>query len=894
MSEVWKSKDLTVELGPTGTAGVYSLAIKSPHIQILNRGNNYNRLIERSIGVEKYQAVTTYGLQIDEVYKEKFPHSIPSGMSDYTLYGYFASWAKKFSYDEDSGEHVITRNWVLNKSFNLKYLGNYNPISSSDAGLLTTGGYKFFREDDKPCLRLYNTEDGELFDYILSRRISSNDPEEFVSDQMYFYGKDAYVIWNCNGSSEATSKILDVLKQNNRDEVWTKLLTREWKLGIFGTYTKGSTTMAIESTVLPEGLPEDITGYSSLKEYVVDQLAKYQISELDVDFVYVAMYQKSGSTWTKVEGADVPDSWYLNLKGGENCTMWYVKYGETHGEYNPVDKLEEFFKQDLEVRLVSFSGYPQFQIGPRAVVKFKEKITPFSSKIPYDSCTVDNFQKISDEYIQFDVTIQGLSAGELDASTSFPSTVKKTEIKSMRPQFCSGEEEHKLLYYVYNDGEHPYTIIDEADSRTDRDKVYLQTGDYVSIFTGHSIDGSSVMLFGHPTLGISTEMSSDQMLFPVMKTITMIAPYQEHLDGTVNITRNGDAVGSTDVDQLDYRATFTYERINNDVDVDASYSIITEELEDGVLRPHFDTTNATLKARFYDHTRIKFADNSGMVIDPAEALKNMTINVTECLGANRKSVTFNMATRKILVDGVETGETCEDFIFYDTFLTYNTESQQYEMSIYIAARCGFFNEFGFNDSIVTVTYNSVRDGEVLGTSTLKYRTVLPPFILQGVPYKQDPDEADSVFPNAAERPDIGYDAESDSYVISSYAENSQGYDRDFFFAARQRNADITGKPLYLIPTSGFITRELAPDYEFSDCEAYLVNNATESKIRLEQEDMTVHENVDTVEVLTQPNNTCSGTYNVVEWNHRVEAPDRGFYKNVATVSAAVVERSINN
>lgn len=891
MSEVWKSKDLTVELGPTGTAGVYSLAIKSPHIQILNRGSNYNRLIERSIGVEKYQAVTTYGLKIDEVYKEKFPYSIPEGMSDYTLYGYFASWAKKFSYDEDSGEHVITRNWVLNKSFNLKYLGVYDPISSSDAGLLTTGGYKFFREDDKPCLRLYNTEDGELFDYILSRRISSNDPDEFVSDQMYFYGKDAYVIWNCAGSSEDTSKILDVLKQNNRDEVWSKLLTTEWRLGIFGTYTKGSTTMAIESTVLPEGLPEDISGYSSLKEYVVDQLAKYQISELDVDFVYVAMYQKSGSSWTKVEGED---SWYLNLKGGENCVMWYVKYGETHGEYNPVDKLEEFFKQDLEVRLVSFSGYPQFQIGPRTVVKFKEKITPFSSKIPYDSCTVDNFQKISDDFIQFDVTIQGLSAGELDASSSFDSTVKKTVIKSLRPEVCASVSDSKLLYNAYNDGEHPYTIIDEPNMRIERDRIYLQTGVNVAIYNGDSILTGIPSSIVDPSLCIHTEMSSDQMLFPFAKTITLVAPYQEHLDGTVNITRNGEAVGSADVDQLDYKATFTYERINNDVDVDASYSIITTVIEDDRPRPHFETTNATLKARFYDHTRIKFADNSGMEIDPAEALKNMTINVTECLGANRKSVTFNMATRKIIIDGVETGETCDDFIFYDTFLTYNTETQQYEMSIYIAARCGFSNEFGFNDSIVTVTYNSVRDGEVLGTSTLKYRTVLPPFILQGVPYKQDPDEVDSVFPNAAERPDIGYDADSDSYVISSYAENSQGYDRDFFFAARQRNADIMGKPLYLIPTSGFITRELAPDYEFSDCDAYLVNNTTESKIHLEQEDMTVHENVDTVEVLTQPNITYRGTYNVVEWNHRVEAPDRGFYKNVATVSAAVVERSINN
>ena len=890
MSEVWKSKDLTVELGPSSTAGVYSLAVKSPHIGILNQGTsqNYNRVVERSIGVEKYQAVTTYGLQIDEVYKEKFPRNIPEGMSDYTLYGYFASWAKKVSFDEDSKQYMINRNWVLNKSFNLKYLGQYDPISSSDEGLLTTGGYKFYKDDGNACLRLYNTEDGELFDYILSRRTAN---EDFVSDQMYFYGKDAYVIWNCYDGSGSTINLLDTLNLNNRDEIQDKLTRQEWKLGIFGTYTKGSESLAIESTVLPEGLPDVITGYSSLKEYVIDQLSKYQISESDIDFVYVAMYEKSGNTWTKVVG---PDSWYLNLKCGENTVMWYVKYGESHGEYNPVDKLEEFFKQDLEVRLVSFSGYPQFQIGPRTVVKFKEKITPFSSKIPYDSCTVDNFQKISDDFVQFDVTIKGLSAEELDATTTFSSTVKRTEIKSFRPEFCIGQEEYKLLYLMYNDGEHPYTTIAEPNSTTNRDKIYLQTGVNVAIFNGHSINEGRDSIFGEPTLGINTEMSSDQMFFPFMKTITMIAPYQEHLDGTVNITRNGDAVGSEDVDQLDYRSTFTYERINNDVDVDASYSIITTVIEDEVPRAHFDTTNATLKARFYDHTRIKFSDNSGMVIDPAEALRNMTINVTECLGANRKSVTFNMATRNILVDGVETGETCDDFIFYDTFLTYNTETQQYEMSIYIAARCGFFNEHGFNDSIVTVTYNSVRDGEVLGTSTLKYRTVLPPFILQGVPYKQDPDEADSVFPNAAQRPDIGYDAESDSYVIPSYAENSQGYDRDFFFAARQRNAEIAGKPLYLIPTSGFLTSELAPNYEFSDCDAYLVNDATESKIRLEQESMTVHENVDTVEVMTQPNTTYCGTYNVIEWNHRVEAPDRGFYKNVATVSAAVVERSINN
>lgn len=877
MSEVWKSKDLTVELGPSSTAGVYSLAIKSPHIEILNLGSsqNYNRVVERSIGVEKYQAVATYGLQIDEVYKEKFPRDIPEGSSDFALYGYFASWAKKYSFDDDSKEHMISRKWVLNKSFDLKYLGQYDP-NSPDTGLLTTGGYKFYKDDGHPCLRLYNTEDGELFDYILSRRTSN---QEFVSDQMYFYGKDAYVIWNCYDGSGSAINLIDPLNLNNRDEIESKLRRLNWKLGIFGTYTKGSETLAIESTVLPDGLPDDITEYSSLKEYVIDQLSKYQISIYDVDFVYVAMYEKSGSSWTKVVGAD---SWYLNLKCGENTVMWYIKYGESHGEYNPADKLEEFFKQDLEVRLVSFSGYPQFQIGPRTVVKFKEKVTPFSSKVPYDSCTVENFQKISDDFVQFDVNIRGLSAGELDVSTTFNSSVKKTEIKSFRPDFIGGEEAYKLLYYVYNDSEHPYTKVEDQDSTTKRDRVYLQTGSNVMIFTGRHINDGSDLNFGNPTLGINTEMSSDKMLFPFMKTITMIAPYQEHLDGTVNITRNGDAVGSQDVDQLDYKSTFTYERINNDVDVDASYSIITTVMEDGVPRAQFDTTNATLKARFYDHTRIKFADNSGMVIDPAEALKNMTINVTECLGANRKSVTFNMATRKILIDGVETGETCDDFIFYDTFLTYNTETQQYEMSIYIPARCSITGSVkGFNDSIVTVTYKSVKHGEELGISTLKYRTVLPPFILQGVPKKKTASDADPVFPNEANRPDIGYDPDSDTYVIQSYAENSQNCNRDFFFT--------NGDPLYVIETSGFMPSDFYSYYKFGDVDAFLVNDKTESKMVLNQ-DGPVRRNIGMPVVLIHEGQEWKASYEIYTWTHRVEAPDRGFYKNVATVSAAVVEK----
>ena len=883
MAEVWKSKDLTVELGATDIAGVYNLAIKSPYIEIRDLDGNpiRNRVVERSFGISKVPYITDHGSTVYDRYMEIYKEAIPEGYADYCLHGYFASWAKNISFDRDSGCNIVTRNWTINKIFKLKNLGSgsasYDFDEPSDSGILTTGGFKVYWEDDHPCLMVYNTEDGELFDFILN----SSSRGRTVS----FYGKSGVLhtyIYNDG---------LGDIQINNRDFIQSKL-NSGYRLGLFGHYTKGSTTLPIESTVLPDGLPDDITSYHSLRAYAFDQLSKYQIYESDVDNIYVALYQKDGDDWERVE-EEIPISWYIDLKnvnGVHTAGMYYAEYGSTTTKTGS-DIPREFFDEDLEVRMDPFSGYPQFQIGDRTLVRFKERITPFHSYVPYDNLVVDNYEKVSDTAIQFDVTIIGLSVSELDVATTFNSTVKSTEVRSMRSYLRYTAIHDQAIWFDYADGEHPYTAdqITPGTIGRVRDKVYLESNVSTRIYGGWSTSYDYREYIGEPKLCLGIPMSSDTVFYPYIKKITLIAPYQEHLEGAINVTRNGDAVGSIEVDQLDYRSTFTYERINNDVDVDASYSIITEVIEDGRPRPHFETTNATLKARFYDHTRIKFADNSGMEIDPAEALKNMTINVTECLGANRKSVTFNMATREILIDGVETGETCDDFIFYDTFLTYNSETQQYEMSIYIAARCGFTNEKGFNDSIVTVTYNSVRDGEVIGTSTLKYRTVLPPFILQGVPYKQDPAEVDSVFPNEAERPDIGYDPDTDSYVIHSYAENSQGYDRDFFFAARQRNADIEGKPLYLIPTSGFITRELAPNYEFSDCDAYLVNNATESKIKLEQEDMTVHENVDTVEVLTQPNITYCGTYNVVEWTHRVEAPAKGFYKNVATVSAAVVE-----
>lgn len=869
MAEVWKSRDLSVELGASSTAGIYNLTIKSPREEILS--NSISRLVERSFGVTKEPYETDMGSTVYDLYYETFRETIPDVDSDFCLHGYFASWSKKTSFDKDSGSNIISRNWILNRIFKLKNLGSGTPDAPNDRGILTTRGFKFYTDSEynSPSIMLYNTDDGELFDYILN----ASERGSIIS----FYGKKGILYVTIYDS------ILSDIWINNRDFIQGKLDVG-YRLGLFGHYTKGATTMTIESTVLPDGLPDNITGYDSLKKYAFDQLSKYQIYESYVDDLYVALYQKVDGNWTRVE-EEVPQNWFINLSRSSGY-ICYAEYGSTSAKSGS-DIPSDFFDDDLEIRMCPFSGYPQFMIGDRTLVKFNERITPFSSLVPYDELVVDNYERISDTAVQFDVTIRGLSVSELDVATTFNSTVKSKEIRSFRSNLRTTNIEKERVATDYGEGEHPYTedLDPETGDRRNRKIVYLESDEDSRIYGGWTIRDGWHDRVDMPKMVISIPMSSDTITYPYVKKITLIAPYQEHLTGGVNITRNGEVVGSADIDQLDYKSTFTYERINNDVDVDASYRYPTDE--------GFSTVNATLKARFYDHTRIKFSDNSGMVIDPAEALKNMTINVTECLGANRKSVTFNMATREILVDGVV--KPCKDFIFYDSFLTYNTVTQEYEMSIYIAARCGSSNEFGFNDSIVTVTYNSVdEEGEVLGTSTLKYRTVLPPFILQGVPYKQDPDEADSVFPNAAERPDIGYDQDTDSYVIPSYAENSQGYDRDFFFAARQRNAEITGKPLYLIPTSGFLTRELAQNYDFSDCDAYLVNKATESKIRLEQESKIVHENV-AVDVVSQPNvPPYCGTYNVVEWTHRVEAPDKGFYKNVATVSAAVVEKSINN
>ena len=176
MAEVWKSKDLTVELGATDIAGVYNLAIKSPYIEIRDLDGNpiRNRVVERSFGISKVPYITDHGSTVYDRYMEIYKEAIPEGYADYCLHGYFASWAKNISFDRDSGCNIVTRNWTINKIFKLKNLGSgsasYDFDEPSDSGILTTGkgieevtfeSLKKIVEDDTEIISIYYGSDIE-------------------------------------------------------------------------------------------------------------------------------------------------------------------------------------------------------------------------------------------------------------------------------------------------------------------------------------------------------------------------------------------------------------------------------------------------------------------------------------------------------------------------------------------------------------------------------------------------------------------------------------------------------------------------------------------------------------------------------------------------------------
>lgn len=352
------------------------------------------------------------------------------------------------------------------------------------------------------------------------------------------------------------------------------------------------------------------------------------------------------------------------------------------------------------------------------------------------------------------------------------------------------------------------------------------------------------------------------------------------------------------VEEIDYQASFTYRRLNNDSDVDVSYPTIHYELvsehgETQTLQPVFDITNATLKARFYDATVISFEDSLGTRISEPQDLCKFSIKIMECIGDNTKLVEFNLGTRKPMIYDPVTGSKVQDeeadpirdAIFYDPGFRLNEETGKYELTIYIGAKCGTgSNIFGFNDAEVFV---ELLETESHPSTTLEYRAILPPFILQGLPEKYE-SVSDPVIPDGESRTDYGYDPDTGKYTIAPYKQNAYGFERDFIFT----NSD----PLYEIVTSGFMPDGFR-DYSFSDFEASLVNDKTGSRYNLgwREEEGESRKMLDVIK-WAGDNFFYTGQFDIKKWMiFLVGDPEfSGVGMNTVTVSAMIREPDINN
>jgi hypothetical protein len=153
-------------------------------------------------------------------------------------------------------------------------------------------------------------------------------------------------------------------------------------------------------------------------------------------------------------------------------------------------------------------------------------------------------------------------------------------------------------------------------------------------------------------------------------------------------------------------------------------------------------------------------------------------------------------------------------------------------------------------------------------------------IIQGKA-KKIGDEEDSVFPEEADRCDIG------EGTIPCYYENSQGYTTDYLFT--------NGEPVYRILTSGFIPISMKDQISFQNVTGYLMDEMTGSINSLptaligEPSEKTMN----VLQILDGQSQPLTGDFEVSVWetlikNDWAASPENSAtIKNVVTVSAAI-------
>lgn len=318
----------------------------------------------------------------------------------------------------------------------------------------------------------------------------------------------------------------------------------------------------------------------------------------------------------------------------------------------------------------------------------------------------------------------------------------------------------------------------------------------------------------------------------------------------------------------DYSDAFRAIRRKNDVQVVVSRLIRTEEAT--------SVANARLHEHMYDATTISIANIPELELWRPDTIERCGLSVVELFG-ERREVTLNLGTQKS-----SSGEYVNEAIFYDDSMTYDSESDRYEITVYIPAKCrnGLAIE-GFDDSIVIFEIVEPYRGpdhkrvSVVG----QYLTTLPPVIVQGKAEKKTPSAEDPVFPSSADRCDIG------AGTIPSYYENSQGYDRDYLFT----NSD----PVYRVLTSGIVPEAMRDEVQFANVSGYLYDDKTRSSCSVPTSVLSMTSNV-SIPVMTeldlQPT-TLSGAFDLTIWESELRndwaKSNNLTVKNTMTVSASI-------
>ena len=280
-------------------------------------------------------------------------------------------------------------------------------------------------------------------------------------------------------------------------------------------------------------------------------------------------------------------------------------------------------------------------------------------------------------------------------------------------------------------------------------------------------------------------------------------------------------------------ASIEFRRENNEREVQVSRSKFSSSGE--ILQ----IESAVLEPCMYDATTISISGKSDL------KLEDLWFELTEVFDiVDRKMVNFNMYTRES-----EDGTDCwNERIFYGSSLVVNTESGALELTIYIPHRCKNGSvSAGYLDSVVQVSFED--DVPVFKS----WRTKLPPTVVNGVPFKRNPNQPDPVIPSNASRVNFGVD------TVPSYYENSLNLNEDYLFT--------NSAPLYSIEASGYLPTDISGDFTFSGTEAYMRNDVTSMSAELDISSSSVTSETVDVMAIDGISGPFRETFDVYKWQY---------------------------